>query len=309
MSDTKKMVTVFSQEPFFTRWLSQHLGCLEKFTGKRIVNPKTECRHSEENGSGRYPADILAEYENGDRLIIENQYFLTNHVHLGEILTYAAWHNAREVFWIAERVDKEHFQAVKWLNRTTETSDTPFHITILLVPPLGDTPDDGISLREATDQDIPERPKNEFIPANADFNLLFWEQFRESFDRWFEGTPRNLSLKLTKRSDCCTLTCGERYRLNIPFRNTNFKVELVCGEELRSLYLAAMSQSIDLSQIRETLELTEFDTVEIPNIGPVLRVTCPAQVTNTEAWDEYIDKMLFIIDYLLRLGEQYKKCF
>ena len=149
MSDTKKMVTVFSQEPFFTRWLSQHLGCLEKFTGKRIVNPKTECRHSEENGSGRYPADILAEYENGDRLIIENQYFLTNHVHLGEILTYAAWHNAREVFWIAERVDKEHFQAVKWLNRTTETSDTPFHITILLVTPLGDTPDDGISLREA----------------------------------------------------------------------------------------------------------------------------------------------------------------
>lgn len=83
----------------------------------------------------------------------------------------------------------------------------------------------------------------------------------------------------------------------------------MCGEELRSLYLAAMSQSIDLSQIRETLELTEFDTVEIPNIGPVLRVTCPAQVTNTEAWDEYIDKMLFIIDYLLRLGEQYKKCF
>ena len=57
------------------------------------------------------------------------------------------------------------------------------------------------------------------------------------------------------------------------------------------------------------MELTEFDTVEIPNIGPVLRVTCPAQVTNTEAWDEYIDKMLFIIDYLLRLGEQYKKCF
>jgi len=55
---------------------------------------------------GPFKADIVARIVDEDEeqkiVIIENQLDLTNHDHLGKIITYAAGHRAEMVVWIAE---------------------------------------------------------------------------------------------------------------------------------------------------------------------------------------------------------------
>ncbi|MEX1247930.1 MAG: DUF4268 domain-containing protein [Anaerolineales bacterium] len=75
---------------------------------------------SKESRVGPFKADIVARIIDEDEeqkiAIIENQLELTNHDHLGKIITYAAGHSAEMVVWIAETFTDEHRQAIEWLN-------------------------------------------------------------------------------------------------------------------------------------------------------------------------------------------------
>ncbi|MEN9407111.1 MAG: hypothetical protein RLZZ455_327, partial [Candidatus Parcubacteria bacterium] len=65
--------------------------------------------------------DILAEEEStGSKIIIENQLEITNHDHLGKVITYGAGLDAETIIWIVKDVREEHQRAVDWLNEHTE---------------------------------------------------------------------------------------------------------------------------------------------------------------------------------------------
>lgn len=68
---------------------------------------------------GPFSADILAKDNDGNFVVVENQFGKTNHDHLGKVLTYAATLNASAVVWIAERFTDEHRKAIEWLNDHT----------------------------------------------------------------------------------------------------------------------------------------------------------------------------------------------
>ena len=52
-------------------------------------------------------------------ILIENQYGISDHKHLGQIMLYCAGINASCVVWIAESFKDEHKKTIEWLNNNT----------------------------------------------------------------------------------------------------------------------------------------------------------------------------------------------
>ena len=113
----------------FTRWLAEpeNIELLADEIGIGIQITQTEA------SVGRFNVDILAEEENtGRKIIIENQLEMTDHTHLGQLITYAAGLDAEFVVWIVRDVREEHQQAVDWLNEHTDEGINFFLVAIEL---------------------------------------------------------------------------------------------------------------------------------------------------------------------------------
>jgi hypothetical protein len=99
----------------FTGWLAldENLELLSEELGISLLNAQTEA------SVGNFAVDIVAEDDNGHKVIIENQLEDTNHDHLGKIITYAAGLQAETIIWIVKKAREEHEQAIYWLNENT----------------------------------------------------------------------------------------------------------------------------------------------------------------------------------------------
>jgi hypothetical protein len=82
---------------------------------------------AQEHAVGPFRADILCKRaddlsesaEEQSFILIENQLERTDHLHLGQLLTYAAGLKAAIVVWVAASFTEEHRAALDWLNRIT----------------------------------------------------------------------------------------------------------------------------------------------------------------------------------------------
>ena len=98
----------------FTPWLAKNLSSLGEALGLNLELVQ------EEAAVGHYNVDILAEdATNGVLVVVENQLEWTDHDHLGKVLTYAGWHDANTLVWVAPTFYEEHRAALDWLNRWT----------------------------------------------------------------------------------------------------------------------------------------------------------------------------------------------
>ena len=113
----------------FTPWLAQpdNVALLGEAIG---IELEVE---SQEKNVGPFRADILCrDTINGHFVLIENQLERTDHVHLGQLLTYAAGLDAVTVVWIASRFTDEHRAALDWLNNATTSAFNFFGLEIEL---------------------------------------------------------------------------------------------------------------------------------------------------------------------------------
>lgn len=106
----------------FTPWLAreENLAILSE-TLEVELQPEAQ-----EKSVGPFRADILCRNadDGGTWVLIENQLERTDHLHLGQLLTYAAGLNAVTICWIAASFTDEHRAALDWLN---EITDERFH--------------------------------------------------------------------------------------------------------------------------------------------------------------------------------------
>ena len=112
---------VFGDEPKFTQWLATE--GLEYI--KQALNVELITKGTEVSPNNKFTVDILLsvdpQYTRGepDKIVIENQYGVTDHQHFSKLITYAVTNEAKYAVWIAEDVHPEHKQTIDWLNANT----------------------------------------------------------------------------------------------------------------------------------------------------------------------------------------------
>lgn len=112
------------EEHGFTVWLEENIEVLNEALDLTLTVTDRESR------VGPFRADLVAEDEDGQIVIIENQLEPTNHDHLGKVVTYFANLDAKAAIWISTRPRPEHVQAVQWLNESTP-ADQWFYAVLL----------------------------------------------------------------------------------------------------------------------------------------------------------------------------------
>lgn len=125
--ELRSIWTTEAQE--FTPWLAQseNLELLGDAIGLEL-----ELEASEKN-VGPFRADILCKDVNSEQwVLIENQLESTDHVHLGQILTYAAGLKALTIVWVAKKFTEEHRATLDWLNEVTDSRINFFGLEIEL---------------------------------------------------------------------------------------------------------------------------------------------------------------------------------
>ena len=115
----------------FTTWLEENIDVLNSELGLNLTNVDRE------RSAGAFNIDLVAEDETGGVAVIENQLERSNHDHLGKLITYTAFMEARAAIWIVSDPRPEHVRAISWLN---EGAGAGFYLVKLEGIRIGDSP-------------------------------------------------------------------------------------------------------------------------------------------------------------------------
>lgn len=111
-----------------TPWLAENIEYISDVIGLPLELDGTEVRVE------RFAADIIAIDVSQDRkVLIENQLEISDHTHLGQIMTYLAGLDAKVMVWIASDFREPHLAAIRWLNDNTVEPFAFFAIKLRLL--------------------------------------------------------------------------------------------------------------------------------------------------------------------------------
>lgn len=118
----------------FTPWLLANADVLGE-----VLDMDLEIMAAE-HPVGGFALDLIAtDLRSNERVIIENQIETTDHLHLGQLLTYAGGTDPANIVWIAAAFRDEHRAALDWLNLRTDPDTRFFGVEISAVR-IGDSP-------------------------------------------------------------------------------------------------------------------------------------------------------------------------
>lgn len=203
----------------FTQWLveAENLDLLSDAIGIELADAHAEV------GVGSYRVDVLARDSiTGGAVVIENQMESTDHKHLGQLITYAAGHEAQTAVWIAKKATDEHKSALEWLNDHTG-QDVSFFLVEAQAWRIGDSdpapvfeviarPNDWVRAQKqassemALDYDPEIQEFYERVRAYGMVNAKNISRWRAaSARRWYDisigSSQAHLALRVTKRDN------------------------------------------------------------------------------------------------------------
>ena len=166
----------------FTPWLAQetNLNILASVLGVELE------LEAQEQNVGPFRADILCKNtDDGSWVLIENQLERTDHLHLGQLLTYAAGLEAVTIVWVAAAFTEEHRSALDWLNDITDDTFQFFGLEVELWK-IGNSPAapkfNVISKPNDWTRSVSRAAKsiaNEALTETKTTHLEYWTSLRE----------------------------------------------------------------------------------------------------------------------------------
>lgn len=137
MKDIGKLTRVALREVWkreardFTTWLQDNIDILNEILDRSLASAERE------KSAGDFNVDLVAEDEEGNPVVIENQLGKSNHEHLGKLITYLTAIGAKTAIWIVADPRPEHITAISWLN---ESSSGYFYLVKVEAVRIGDSP-------------------------------------------------------------------------------------------------------------------------------------------------------------------------
>src|SRR5215831_156233 len=281
----------------FTRWLAQedNLRLLGDEVGFDIKLMQTEAE------VGEFNVDILAEEENtGKKIIIENQLEISNHDHLGKIITYASGYDAEVIIWIVKDVREEHRRAVDWLNEHTD-EDIEFYLLKIELYQIGDSPYapkfEIISKPNDWAKAVKESAASSALTQTKVKQLEFWNGLKEyakkinSELRFQKSSPQHwLNQSIGSRDAHIALTINSREHL--------FGVELYISDN-KELYNRLYAQKDKIErELGEKLEWMELPGKKASRI----KLSYGGNFENQSEWESHFD-------WLIQTAEKFRRVF
>ena len=281
----------------FTSWLAQdeNLQLLSDEIGIDISLVQTEA------SVGKFSVDILAEEENtGRKIVIENQLEMTNHDHLGKIITYASGFDAEIVIWIVKDVRDEHKQAVDWLNDHTDDKINIFAIRMELWQ-IGDSPYapkfQVISKPNDWAKAIKKSTTRSELSDRRLMQLEFWNQFKEF------AISKNSSLRLRKSYpqhwyDISMGNSRSHLSLIVDTNNEQVRCEFYIPDSKPLFHGLLENKETIESKLDHELEWMELEGKKASRVKTVLNI----DVSNSENWEK-------IFQWLMETAQEFQTVF
>lgn len=112
----------------FTPWLLSNVDVLSDLLGMDLVLEEAE------HPVGGFSLDLIGyDQATGEPVIVENQLEISDHTHLGQIITYAAGTDPTTIVWVTTGFRPEHRAAIDWLNERTDDRTRVFGVVIQVV--------------------------------------------------------------------------------------------------------------------------------------------------------------------------------
>ncbi|MFW6025905.1 MAG: DUF4268 domain-containing protein [Candidatus Woesearchaeota archaeon] len=266
----------------FTEWLSreENLSILSSEIGIDLSLLRTEAK------VGSFSVDILAEEANtGEKVVIENQLEVTDHDHLGKIITYASGYDANIMIWIVKNERDEHKQAIDWLNDHTG-SDLNFFIARLELWKVDNSLPAPkfqiISQPNDWAKALKEISRGTELTETKELQLDFWTKFK----KYAQENTNELSLRKVRPRHWYNLSIGSsecHLTLTVNTRDNVLGCELYIkdNEELFD-YLKENEEDIE-SKLNESLKWMKLPEKQASRI----KLERNGDLEKEEKWEEY----------------------
>ncbi len=284
----------------FSEWLSkkENIENLNEILGLTLVDI------SKETYVGTYRCDLFAKDETtGIKVIIENQLEISNHDHLGKIITYASGLDAKVVVWIVKEAREEHRSAIEWLNNNTN-SNVNFFLIEIHAYKIGNSdpapmfqvveqPNDFIKNNKSTNRD-------ESMNKSQSQRIEFWNQFN------------NVVIERGKPFNIRKATTDHWYNIAIGTSDAHIDITLVNKDSLIGveLYITDNKELFDKlysrkDEIEEELGL-QLDWRRLDN-SKASRIVYRIKGLNFDDHSNYDELMNKTIDLAVLMRNTFKK--
>jgi len=187
----------------FTTWLNEHLEQLSDAIDLTLTTIKREQQVTD----SRFSIDILAETDEGEGVIIENQLEQSDHKHLGQIITYLTNMDCSHAIWIVKEPRQEHINAINWLNEVIQGKN--FYLVKLEAFCIGNSePAPFFSVICCPDEDVKELGKDKMVINEArktriqrkdQADTIIVPARKDGFDKVFLGEDRWYQIRLSEK--------------------------------------------------------------------------------------------------------------
>lgn len=284
----------------FSDWLSKegNIEMLNEILGLTLNNV------SKEVYVGSYRCDLVATDEStGIKVVIENQLEISNHDHLGKIITYASGLNANAIVWIVKQAKEEHKCAIEWLNNNTSSEINFFLIELHAYKIEDSLPAPYFKVVEEPNDFIKNNKvngnQNELNKSQAE-RLEFWTMFNEMLIE--KGKPFNVRKATTDHwYDIAIGKSGVHVSVSLVNRDSLICLELYISDDKELFDRLYSKKEIIESELNMKLIWDRLDN------GKASRIKYNIYGFNFANHANYRELMETIIEDVIKMRDTFKK--